>query len=354
LLTLLSYLKKMKKQLLFLYLVIIILIPTESYSQTTHNDTVYDFVTTMPEYPGGQKAMMSYFIENMRYPLAAYLNNVSATAYVNFIVETNGSVSDVVVLKPIGYGCDQEAVRLVNQMKSWKPGELNGKKVRVRSNAPVYFKEDLYTDSRIYTNLDTMPVFPGGSIELISYIESEVVYPELARKARIEGVIYVDFVIEKDGSVSNVTVNNSLRYGCDEEAAKVILRMPLWEPGYYMGKPARTLLSVPVPFKSSYKIVEKMPEFPGGRNAMYDFLLQNLVYPETAKEQKTEGQVVVSFIVEANGNLSKIELAKGIGSGCDEEALRLISIMPAWIPGMHHGKPVAVEYNIAVGFKPPE
>jgi TonB family protein len=97
-----------------------------------------------------------------------------------------------------------------------------------------------------------------------------------------------------------------------------------------------------------------MPEFPGGRNAMYDFLLQNLVYPETAKEQKTEGQVVVSFIVEANGNLSKIELAKGIGSGCDEEALRIVSIMPAWIPGMHLGKPVAVEYNLAVGFKLPE
>ncbi|MEE4258682.1 MAG: energy transducer TonB [Bacteroidales bacterium] len=344
----------MKKKYLFLILVILIYVPFGSYSQTAKNDTVYDFVTTMPQYLGGQKGMLTYFVENMRYPLAAYLNGISATAYVNFIVETDGTVSDVTVLKPIGYGCDQEAIRLVRLMKDWKPGEIDGKKVRVRSNTPVYFKEELYTDSRIYTDLDTMPEFPGGSIELITYIESEVVYSDLARKANINGVVNVDFVIEKDGSVSNVTVNNNLGYGCDEAAAKVVLRMPLWEPGYYLGEPARTLLSVPVPFKSSYKIVENMPEFPGGRNAMYDFLRQNLEYPEMALEQKIEGQVVVSFIVEADGSLSKIELAKGIGSGCDEEALRLISIMPAWIPGMHHGKPVAVEYNIAVGFKLPE
>jgi len=344
----------MKKKYLFLSLVILICIPFVSFSQTTKTDTVYNFVTKMPEYPGGQKGMLSYFVENMRYPLAAYLNGIDVTAYVNFIVETDGTVSDVTVLKPIGYGCDQEAIRLVSGMKGWKPGELNGKKVRVRSNTPVYFKEELYADSRIYTDLDTMPEFPGGSVGLITYIESEVVYPDLARKANINGVVNVDFVIEKDGSVSNVTVNDNLGYGCDEAAAKVILRMPLWEPGYYLGEPARTLLSAPIPFKSFYKIVENMPEFPGGRKAMYEFLSENLVYPEMAKEQKVEGQVIVSFVVGANGSLSKIELARGIGSGCDEEALRLVSIMPAWVPGFHHGKPVPVEYNLAVGFKLPE
>jgi len=344
----------MKKKYLFLSLVILICIPFVSFSQTTKTDTVYNFVTKMPEYPGGQKGMLSYFVENMRYPLAAYLNGIDVTAYVNFIVETDGTVSDVTVLKPIGYGCDQEAIRLVSGMKGWKPGELNGKKVRVRSNTPVYFKEELYADSRIYTDLDTMPEFPGGSVGLITYIESEVVYPDLARKANINGVVNVDFVIEKDGSVSNVTVNDNLGYGCDEAAAKVILRMPSWEPGYYLGEPARTLLSAPIPFKSFYKIVENMPEFPGGRKAMYEFLSENLVYPEMAKEQKVEGQVIVSFVVGANGSLSKIELARGIGSGCDEEALRLVSIMPAWVPGFHHGKPVPVEYNLAVGFKLPE
>ncbi len=343
----------MKRQFLFL-LMVIVLLPTESFSQTAKNDTVYDFVTTMPEYPGGQKGILSHFMQNMRFPLAAYLNGVSATAYVNFIVEIDGSVSDVIVLKPIGYGCDQEAIRLVSQMKGWKAGELNGKKVRVRSNTPIYFREELYPESRIYTNLDTMPVFPGGDVELISYIEREVVYPELARKAKINGVVQVDFVVEKEGSVSNVTVNNSLGYGCDEAAAKVVLRMPLWEPAYYIGEPVRTMISVPVTFKSSYEIVETMPEFPGGRNAMYDFIRQNQAYPEEALKNKTEGQVIVSLLIAADGSLSNIELAKGIGSGCDEEALRVVSIMPAWRPGLHFGKPVAVKYNVAVGFKLPE
>lgn len=344
----------MKKHFLLLFLAIGISIPFNSFSQAAKSDTVYNFVTKMPEYQDGQKGMLSYFIENMRYPLAAYLNGVSTTAYVNFVVETDGTVSNVTVLKPIGYGCDQEAVRLVSGMTGWIPGELNGKKVRVRSNSPVYFKEELYTDSRIYTDLDTMPEFPGGNVELISYIESELEYPELARKANINGTINVDFVIEKDGSVSNVTINDKLGYGCDAAAAKVILQMPLWKPGYYLGKPARTLLSAPVNFKSSYKIVETMPEFPGGRNAMYEFIKQNLTYPEEAIKNKKEGQVIVGFLVAADGSLSNIELAKGIGSGCDEEALRIVSIMPAWLPGLHHGKPVPVEYNLAVGFKLPE
>ena len=325
----------MKKLSLFLILISILTLsfPGKSLSQTASNDSVYSYVTKMPEYPGGQKGMLTYFIRNMRYPLAAYANGVSGTAYVNFIVETDGSVSDVLVLKPVGYGCDEEAKRLVSQMTGWKAGEQGGKKVRVRSNIPIYFKEELYPDSRIYMDLDTMPVFPGGSVEFISYIESELVYPENARSANINGVVNVDFVIEKDGNVSNVTINNSLGYGCDEAAAKVILRSPKWKPGYYLGKPTRTLISIPVTFKSSYKIVENMPEFPGGRKELVKYIKQNLIYPEEAKEKKVEGQVIVNFVVESNGTLSNIKVVSSLGSGCDEEAIRLINNMPAWTSG---------------------
>ncbi len=320
-------------------------------SQTIKNDTVYNFVSKMPEYPDGQKGMLTYFIRNMRYPLAVYMNGVSGTAYVNFIVEIDGSVSEVLVLKPIGYGCDEEATRLVSQMTGWEPGEQDGKKVRVRSNVPVYFKEELYPDSRIYMDLDTMPVFPGGSVEFISYIESELVYPEYVRSANINGVVNVDFVIEKDGSVSNVTVNNSLGYGCDEEAAKVILRMPLWKSGYYLGKPARVLLSVPVSFRSEYTVVETMPVFPGGREGLFHYMEQNLIYPEEAKEKKVQGQVIISCVITSDGSIRNVRVASGLGSGCDEEAIRLVNNMPNWNPGQHLGKPVSVKYNLAVLFK---
>ena len=120
----------MKKLSLFLSLISILTLsfPGKSLSQTASNDSVYSYVTKMPEYPGGQKGMLTYFVLNMRYPLAAYTNGISGTAYVNFIVETDGSVSDVLVLKPIGYGCDEEATRLVSQMTGWEPGEQDGKK----------------------------------------------------------------------------------------------------------------------------------------------------------------------------------------------------------------------------------
>jgi len=331
--------------------ILILSLPGKALSQTTSNDSVYSFVTKMPEYPDGQKGMLTYFIKNMKYPLAAYTNGFSGTAYVNFIVETNGNISDVLILKPVGYGCDEEAKRLVSEMTGWQPGEQDGKKVRVRSNVPVYFKEELYPDSRIYMDLDTMPVFPGGSVEFISYIESELVFPEHARSANINGIINVDFVVEKDGNVSNVTVNNSLGYGCDEAAAKVILRSPKWEPGYYSGKPARVLLSVPVTFKSFYKIVEQMPDFPGGRKELIKYISQNLIYPEEAMEKQLEGQVIVNFVVASSGALSNVKVVSSMGSGCDEEALRLVNNMPDWTPGKKHGKPVSVQYNLAVAFR---
>jgi len=335
---------------LFLLAAIQVCLPFKSFSQAPQNDTVYDFVTTMPQYPGGQKAILSYFIENMQYPLAAYMNGVSTTAYVNFIVETNGSVSDVVVLKPIGYGCDQEAIRLVSQMKGWKPGELNGKKVRVRSNTPVYFKEELYTESRIYIKPDTLPEFPGGIDSLFSYLKQEKNYPEKAKANDIGGMVKINFVIEKDGSVSNSMILDSLGYGCDEETIRIISTMPKWEPGLMNGQPARSLLSLNLDFNPAFTVVESMPSYPGGMGELMKFLANNIKYPPQAKSNGIQGRVFVNFVIEADGSVSNVRVLRGIGGGCDEEAVRVIKQMPKWDPGVQKGERVRVSYNLPVKF----
>jgi TonB family protein len=335
---------------LFLLAAIQLCIPFKLFSQAPQNDTVYDFVTKMPEYPGGQKAMLSYFIENMRYPLSAYLNGVSATAYVNFIVETDGSVSDVVVLKSIGYGCDQEAIRLVYQMKDWKPGELDGIKVRVRSNLPVYFKEELYIDSRIYTKPDTLPEFPGGIDSLFSYLKQEKTYPEKAKANDIGGMVKLNFVVEKDGSVSNLMILDSIGYGCDEEAIRVISAMPNWEPGYMDGQSVRSLLSLNLDFNPAFTVVETMPSYPGGMGELMKFLANNIKYPLQAKSNGIQGRVFINFTVEADGSISNVRVLRGIGGGCDEEAVRVIKKMPKWDPGIQKGERVRVSYNLPVKF----
>lgn len=96
---------------------------------------------------------------------------------------------------------------------------------------------------------------------------------------------------------------------------------------------------------------EEMPQFPGGDGELLKFFAQNLIYPEIAKRAEVEGKVILSFIVDKNGDVSDVKVAKGIGAGCDEKAMRVLKIMPRWTPGKQNGNPVLTRINIPVVFK---
>jgi periplasmic protein TonB len=96
---------------------------------------------------------------------------------------------------------------------------------------------------------------------------------------------------------------------------------------------------------------EEMPNFPGGNQELMSFFANNLSYPEIAKRAGVEGKVVLSFIVDKSGKIKDVEVLKGIGAGCDEEAMRVINSMPNWNPGKQNGKPVITKINIPVWFK---
>ncbi|GAB4422455.1 MAG: hypothetical protein OHK0039_38500 [Bacteroidia bacterium] len=96
---------------------------------------------------------------------------------------------------------------------------------------------------------------------------------------------------------------------------------------------------------------ELMPSFPGGEAALYQFLSGRLRYPAEAEEKRIEGKVLVRFVVQPDGSLTDIEILQGIGYGCDEEALRVIRLMPPWIPGEDNGEKVPVYSSLAVNFR---
>jgi len=97
---------------------------------------------------------------------------------------------------------------------------------------------------------------------------------------------------------------------------------------------------------------EKMPEFKGGQAALIQYVQTNLKYPEKEKEAKVQGRVMLSFIVENDGSLSKITVVRGIPGGerCDNEAVRLFKTMPKWTPGMDKGKEVKVQMYFPISF----
>jgi len=100
-----------------------------------------------------------------------------------------------------------------------------------------------------------------------------------------------------------------------------------------------------------FDVVEENPEYPGGLKEMYTFLNANMKYPPMARESGVQGKVYVQFIVEKDGKVTDVQVLRGIGSGCDEEAVRVVKMMPNWKAGKQRGKPVKVRYKLPVTFK---
>ena len=100
-----------------------------------------------------------------------------------------------------------------------------------------------------------------------------------------------------------------------------------------------------------FDTVEQMPEYPGGMQAMIAFLQTNMKYPEDAAKQKVEGRVMVQFIVETDGSISDVHVAKQVFPSLDAEAIRVVQAMPKWTPGKEKGKVVRVKYNLPIVFR---
>ena len=248
----------------------------------------------------------------------------------------------------------------------------------------------------VYQIVEEIPQFPGGENALMEYVSKNVVYPEEAKEKEIQGRVFISFVVEKDGSIGEVKVLRGIGGGCDEEAARVISSMPKWKPGKQKGEFVRVSYQIPIMFKLGqtndeykttvktviagddehswktstatipdnpakekmqpdkngvYQIVEEMPMFPGGEQAMLDYVSKNVVYPNEAQEKGISGRVFVSFIVEKDGSVNEVEVVRGIGGGCDEEAVRVVKAMPKWKPGKQDGKTVRVSYTMPFFFK---
>ena len=234
---------------------------------TSKEDTVYQIVEQMPQYTGGEEAMMKYVAENIKYPQAAKDKNISGRVFVGFVIEKDGSVSNVKVVRGIGGGCDEEAARVIKEMPKWKPGMQKGKPVRVNYMMPIFFKlddgqpaksvkkekasnPDMTPDKNgVYQIVEEMPQYPGGENALMDYVSKNVVYPKEAQEKGISGRVFVSFIVEKDGSVSNVKVMRGIGGGCDEEAVRVISGLPKWKPGKMKGKPVRVSYMMPITFR---------------------------------------------------------------------------------------------------------
>lgn len=350
-------------------------------SQPLADTTIHAVAQQMPEFPGGPQAKLKFLTTHLRYPVEAVQHEVSGKVYVGFVVEPDGSISHIKVLKGIGYGCDKEAMQVVAQMPKWIPGKNNGKPVRVRYTLLVSFHLRAPEERKVYSHVDVYPHFDVnnyGGIE--EFLQFHLRYPVDIVKKRVNDTVNVYFVVEANDSITHVMVNKdtSQMDAYDYEAIRVVKKLHVLAPAHVQHKPVAVRLFAPVIFdykqadtsslilritvnrktfsyfspEKIYKAkhVDKMPSFPGGIGALMQYLTENIRYPEEAKKMHLHGMVFLQFIVEGDGSITHIRVLRGVSPSLDAEAVKVIRNMPRWIPGNQRGKPVRVRFILPIKF----
>jgi TonB family protein len=198
--------------------------------------------------------------------------------------------------------------------------------------------------------------FPGGDKELLKYLKKNIRYPREAFYKGIHGRVIVQFTVDSSGALKDMSVLRGIPGGeaLDSEALRVVRTMPRFNPAQQQGKAVSVKYYLPVNFSLSedIKVIESTPpSYPGGQKAEEDFLSANLIYPAKAKRKKVEGTAIIRVKIGTDGSLLLPKPETLIGYGIEEEALRVVMLMPNWTPEMHDGHAVEKEVRIRVVFK---
>lgn len=239
----------------------------------------------------------------------------------------------------------------------------------------------LSKSDKIIKDPDVIPMYTGGSAEMHRFISNTLRYPSDARERNAQGLVVYTFVVEKDGTLSNFNIIHRSDSLLNEEALRILQAMPPWRPARFKGEIVRSESYVPMYFRLNpnarkaascpqtntqsavekedkqlienemvYSIVDTMPSYEAGQEALGRFIGSQLRYPQDARQEGIQGRILCTFVVGKDGSISNIEVVEGLHPSLDQEAVRILSIMPKWIPGKNNGENVNVKCLLPIDF----
>ena len=218
-------------------------------------------------------------------------------------------------------------------------------------------------NDEIFVVVEEQPEFPGGNAAMMNFISENIRYPKEAHQKGIQGRVITNFVVMKDGSISNVQIMRGVDALLDAEAIRVLESMPVWKPGKQRGEPVNVRFTLPVVFRLTGDTEKQIqtnqvspenvqaPEFPGGENAYMKFLSDNIKYPVIAQENGIQGLIEAVFNIDTTGKVTFVKFSKSVDPSLDKEARRVIELMPDWIPGKLNGKATSVTSGATFVFR---
>lgn len=219
------------------------------------------FVWESASFPGGSEALNKFVSDSLRYPAKEKAARLEAVVDIHFDISKEGKVMNPVAGFAFGNspGFTEEAVRMMRSMPLWKPATRKGKPVDDRGHyLTVKFElpDSLvsgYTpsaDTTVYTEVDSMPVFPGGDEGMFRFLMNHIHYPQHEKEMGVMGTVYISYTVEQSGRVSNISVKEEVPNGpgLTKESMRVVSVFPRHTPAKKNGKAVRYRRTIPVKY----------------------------------------------------------------------------------------------------------
>lgn len=228
---------------IFLFLAITIFsiqIGSSQNVSNTSDENLYNTsgIEVLPEYPGGISKFYQFIGDNYKTPTA--VDFLGGKVYVSFIIEKDGSVANIKVLRDVAFGSGKEAIRVLELCPKWSPGKQNGQNVRCVYSLPIALQPYVFGVKEV----DVKPNYEGG-FEGVSKIIAENFNKPSAKEFK-GGEVQVTFTVEIDGSLSDIKVYKDLGFGTGEEAVRVLSGIKNWIPAKKFGKKVRCDFGLPI------------------------------------------------------------------------------------------------------------
>ncbi|MBO5351214.1 MAG: TonB family protein [Alistipes sp.] len=214
-------------------------------------------------------------------------------------------------------------------------------------------------DEEVFLIVESMPKFEGGDINTFrQWVQMRVQYPKELQDAGVSGRVIVQFVVDTDGSVTNVQTLRTPDKRLSDQVVELVKKSPKWQPGMQRGVAVKASMTFPIEFKVSQPeevtpngVTPAVAEFAGGDYRRFEQWAQAKVqYPEAAQKEGVKGEVMVTFVVKANGEVGDVDLIGKVDKRLAKEALRVVKSSPKWTPALKDGKAVAAKYGIKLRF----
>ncbi len=202
-----------------------------------------------------------------------------------------------------------------------------------------------------------------GAVTVLSFTLMAFEYSKISdSSAKEQPGLYIDLIETEIVPISIPEVDKPIEIAKQQlsNVIEIVKELTVTEPSEKVKEPDFSsvtpnfgVVDIPVEViveEKEFTIVEEMPSFPGGEEALFSYLSTHIDFPQMAVDANITGTVYVQFVVNKKGEIEKFKLLRGIGGGCDEEAQRVILSMPKWNPGKQRGKPVNVRFNMPIRF----